>query len=76
MPAIVGNVKFVSVGSSSVVQFGDALVLAPISTTKTFAGSGSFITGDLPVTNNGLSNTLTNDTDAIDTSAGKGSGIG
>ncbi len=76
MPSIVGNVKIVSVGSSAIVQFGDALVLAPRSATKTFAGSGSFITGDLPVTNNGLSNTLVNDPDAIDTSVAKGAGIG
>lgn len=76
MPSIVGNVKIVSVGSSAIVHFGDALVLAPRSTTKTFAGSGSFITGDLPVSNSGVSNTLVNDPDGIDSSVGKGAGIG
>ncbi|MNT68250.1 putative spore germination protein GerPA [compost metagenome] len=71
MPAIVGYVKIVSVGSSSIVQFGDAVFLSPTSSSKTFAGSGSFITGDLPVTNNGISSTNTNDPDLVDSSNSK-----
>lgn len=71
MPCIVGNVKILSVGSAGIVQFGDAVFLSPASTTKTFAGAGSFITGDLPVTNNGVSATNTNDPDIIDSSTSK-----
>lgn len=71
MPAIVGYVKIVSVGSGSIVQFGDAVFLSPTSTSKTFAGAGSFLTGDLPVTNNGISATNTNDSDAVDSSVSK-----
>ncbi|MFM9281232.1 spore germination protein [Paenibacillus jiagnxiensis] len=72
MPAIVGNIKIISVGSSGVVQFGDALVISPQSSSKTFAGSGSFNTGDLPVTNNGLSATQTFDPDVVDNTIAKG----
>ncbi|MDF2922652.1 MAG: spore gernimation protein GerPA [Paenibacillaceae bacterium] len=71
MPAIVGYVRIVSVGPSAIVQFGDAVFLSPTSTSKTFAGAGSFLTGDLPVTNNGLSLTNTNDPDGVDTSVSK-----
>ncbi|MCM3698632.1 spore germination protein [Paenibacillus macerans] len=72
MPAIVGNIKIVNVSSGGVVQFGDTLLISPQSATKTFAGSGSFNTGDFPVTNSGLSATLTNDPDVIDGSVTKG----
>lgn len=66
MPAIVGNVKIVNVGPSSIVQFGDAIQLSPNSTSKTFAGAGSFNTGDLAHTNNAVSSTNTNDRDVKD----------
>ncbi len=66
MPSIVGNVKILTVGPSSIVQFGDAIQLSPQSTAKTFAGAGSFNTGDLPRTNNAISNTNTNDQDVAD----------
>ncbi len=72
MPAIVGNVKILSIGSGGLVQFGDALILSPQSTSKTFAGSGSFNTGDLPMTNNGLNSTNTYDADVVDDSISKG----
>jgi hypothetical protein len=74
LPAIVGNIKIISIGSGGIVQFGDALVLSPRSTSKTFAGSGSFNTGDLPVTNNGLSSTQTYDGDVVDDTIAKGVG--
>ncbi len=64
MPAIVGGVKILSVGSGGVVHFGDSLYISPKSTSKTYAGSGSFNTGDFPVTNNGFNATLTSDNDA------------
>ncbi len=76
MPAIVGNIKIVSIGSGGIVQFGDALILSPKSSSKTFAGSGSFNTGDLPVTNNGVNSTQTFDPDVVDDSVNKGVGLG
>jgi hypothetical protein len=66
MPSLVGNVKFVSVGPSSIVQFGDSVQLSPQSSTKTFAGAGSFNTGDFANTHNAISNTNTNDPDVLD----------
>lgn len=66
MPGIVGNLKVVSVGSSGVVQIGDCIQVRPQSTSKTFAGSGSFNTGDIPQTYNALNNTNTNDRDVKD----------
>lgn len=68
MPAVVGFVKIVSVGSSSIVQFGDALQVTPSSNTKTYAGSGSFLTGSLTNSNNAVSSTNTLDPDIQDNS--------
>ncbi|KSU62184.1 spore gernimation protein GerPA [[Bacillus] enclensis] len=45
MPAIVGIAQVVSVGSSGVFHIGDVFTINPISTAKTFAGAGSFVTG-------------------------------
>jgi hypothetical protein len=66
MPSLVGNVKFVNVGPSSIVQFGDAVQLSPQSSTKTNAGAGSFLTGDFAHTFNAISSTNTNDPDVAD----------
>ncbi|ACT00923.1 spore germination protein PA/spore germination protein PF [Paenibacillus catalpae] len=68
MPSIVGFVKVVSVGSSAVVQFGDAVQVSPSSQTKTYAGSGSFLTGSLANSNNAVSATNTLDPDVQDNS--------
>lgn len=68
MPSIVGFVKVVSVGSSAVVQFGDAVQISPSSQTKTYAGSGSFLTGSLANSNNAVSATNTLDPDVQDNS--------
>lgn len=68
MPAIVGNLKIISVGSSGIVNIGDTFNMAPKSTSKTFAGAGSFNTGDFPHNYNAVSNTNTVDSDAIDSS--------
>ena len=77
MPSIVGAVKILSVQNSSVVQFGDALQIQPTSTSKTYAGAGSFLTGDLSRTNNAISATNTNDPDAQDSSSNQvGGGVG
>jgi len=69
MPSVVGFVKIISVGSSSIVQFGDAIQLTPTSTSKTYAGSGSFLTGSLTNSNNAVSATNTLDPDVQDSSA-------
>ncbi|MCC3373359.1 spore germination protein [Cohnella sp. REN36] len=68
MPSIVGAVKVITVGSSGVVLFGDTLQVKPVSSTKTFAGAGSFVTGDFPRTNS-ISATNTNDPDVVDSSS-------
>jgi len=72
MPSIVGNLKVISVGSAGIVQIGDALQLSPQSNTKTFAGAGSFNTGDLAHTYTAVSNTNTNDQDVNDQNQFKG----
>lgn len=66
MPAIVGNVKILTVGPSSIVNFGDVYQMSPSSTSKTFAGAGSFVTGDLSNTRQAVSNTNTLDSDLND----------
>ncbi|MGU3470440.1 spore germination protein [Paenibacillus sp. D51F] len=66
MPAAIGFVNIVSIGSSGVVQFGDTVQISPSSSSKTYAGSGSFLTGGLTNANNGLSATNTLDPDLQD----------
>ncbi|MBD8067591.1 spore germination protein [Bacillus sp. PS06] len=66
MPAIVGAVKVNSIGNSSIFNIGDVFNISPASTAKTFAGAGSFNTGDGMHVNNQRSVTNTYDTDAID----------
>lgn len=68
MPCVIGNVKILNIGSSGVVLFGDALQISPASSSKTYAGSGSFLTGDLSKTNNAISATNTYDSDLQDAS--------
>ncbi|MFC5450769.1 spore germination protein [Paenibacillus aestuarii] len=69
MPSIVGVVKILTVGPSSVVHFGDSVIISPNSSSKTFAGAGSFNTGDFPRIYNAYSNTVTNDSDLIENNA-------
>jgi spore germination protein PA len=66
MPAILGAFKVISVGSGGVVHVGDVALIAPKVATKTYAGSGSFNTGDFPSTYNVVSSTNTNDQDLLD----------
>ncbi|MFB6465275.1 spore germination protein [Cytobacillus sp. Hz8] len=66
MPAIVGIVQVINVGSSSIVNIGDVYKVMPISTAKTFAGSGSFNTGDGLRISNQVSTTNVFDQDGID----------
>lgn len=69
MPAVVGYVKIVSVSSGSIIQFGDAVEVSPSSNSKTYAGSGSFLTGSLTNSNNAVSATNTLDPDVQDNSS-------
>lgn len=66
MPAIVGSVQVISVGSSGVFNIGDVAKIKPMSTAKTFAGAGSFNTGDGLHVNNYSSKTITYDEDNQD----------
>ncbi|WP_017754547.1 spore germination protein [Calidifontibacillus oryziterrae] len=66
MPAFVGAINVVSIGSSGVMNIGDVYLIAPNSSAKTFAGAGSFNTGDNMRVYNHYSNTNTFDADYID----------
>lgn len=66
MPAIVGVAQVVSVGTSGVFHIGDVYKIMPISNVKTFAGAGSFVTGDGLRVTNYQSSTNTFDQDGID----------
>lgn len=54
MPAKVGAVKVINIASSSIFNIGDVYSMAPDSSAKTYAGGGSFNTG------NGIRVQLTN----------------
>lgn len=66
MPAIVGAVQVMSIGSSGVFNIGDVYKISPASTTKTFAGAGSFNTGERISLYNNRSSTNTYDSDVTD----------
>lgn len=66
MPAIVGFVQVLSIGSSAVFNIGDVFTISPYSVAKTFAGAGSFNTGDGIYVVNQYSNTNTFDQDGVD----------
>lgn len=66
MPAIVGVVQVISLGTSAVFNIGDVLNLSPISSAKTFSGAGSFNTGEAISNLNSVSSTNVYDTDGID----------
>jgi spore germination protein PA len=66
MPAIVGAVSIISIGSASVFHIGDVQQISTYSTAKTFAGSGSFNTGEQLYVQNQQSSTNTFDADGVD----------
>jgi len=66
MPAIVGVIQVISVSSSGVVHIGDVFKISPYSTAKTYAGAGSFNTGQSISLRNQYSATNINDSDLID----------
>lgn len=66
MPAIVGFVQVNAIGTSSVFNIGDVYKIMPIASVKTFAGAGSFNTGDVLEVYNHISTTNTYDQDGVD----------
>ncbi|MFG6116217.1 spore germination protein PA [Thalassobacillus cyri] len=68
MPAQVGAVKVISISSSSIFNIGDVFTIAPTSSAKTFAGGGSFNSGDGIRIDLGRSVTYVNDRDVTDQS--------
>ncbi|MBS4218035.1 spore germination protein [Bacillus sp. FJAT-49711] len=70
MPAFVGAVQVVSISSSGVFNIGDVFQIHPISSTKVFAGAGSFNTADQVKVINELSSTNTFDADLVDQGIG------
>ncbi|MCR2821012.1 spore germination protein [Lederbergia panacisoli] len=70
MPAFVGAVQVVNISSSGVFNIGDVFQIHPISSTKVFAGAGSFNTADQVKVINELSSTNTFDADLVDQGIG------
>ncbi|RXT06285.1 spore germination protein [Ammoniphilus sp. CFH 90114] len=66
MPAIVGTVNVNAIGASGVFNIGDVYNISPKSAVKTYAGAGSFVTGNNLKINNYHSVTNTNDNDVLD----------
>ena len=66
MPAIVGVVQVINISSASVFHIGDTFKISTNSNAKTFAGAGSFNTGDNVQLQNYQSATNTFDSDNID----------
>ncbi|MGI8314474.1 spore germination protein [Halobacillus mangrovi] len=68
MPAKVGAVEVISLSSSSIFNIGDVYNMAPQAWAKTFAGGGSFNTGNGLRIDLNRSNTYVNDQEVIDQS--------
>ncbi|MFV8829187.1 spore germination protein [Alkalihalobacterium sp. APHAB7] len=66
MPAIVGAIKVNSISSSGVFHIGDVFNISPRSQAKTFAGAGSFMTGDGIQVRNDYNTTQVYDADLVD----------
>ncbi|PEJ60766.1 MULTISPECIES: spore germination protein [unclassified Bacillus (in: firmicutes)] len=66
MPAYVGVINIVSIGSSGVVNIGDAYNITPKSNAQTYAGAGSFNTGDNVTVYNNRSISNVYDQDQVD----------
>ncbi|EKN63300.1 spore germination protein [Schinkia azotoformans] len=65
MPSVIGGP--INIGTASgVVHFGDSFYISPKNVSKLYSGSGGSNTGNLNVTNNGVSATNTFDPDAAD----------
>ncbi|WP_101843448.1 spore germination protein [Halobacillus sp. Marseille-P3879] len=68
MPAKVGFVKVITVSSSGVFNIGDVFSMSPYAATKTFAGGGSFNTGNGIRIHLDKAETYINDKELIDQS--------
>jgi spore germination protein PA len=66
MPAIVGAFKINAVGTSGVVHIGDCITISPQAEVRTFAGAGSFNTGDSLKVMNYKNATNVYDNDVVD----------
>lgn len=66
MPALVGVVNVNSIGASSVFNIGDVYTISPMSAVKTYAGAGSFISGNNLKIYNYQNQTNTIDFEAVD----------
>lgn len=66
MPAIVGLVQIVHVSSAAVFHIGDVFRIVSRSNAKTFAGAGSFLTGEEVHVDNHQSVTNAFDSDVFD----------
>lgn len=66
MPAMVGHIHIVNIGSSGIFHIGDVFAIRPISDSRAFAGAGSFNVGDNVSVYNYESTTSVNDKDVID----------
>ncbi|QKY68543.1 spore germination protein [Lentibacillus sp. CBA3610] len=66
MPAKVGAVKVNTIDNSSIFNIGDVYSMCPESTAKTYAGGGSFNTGDRTRIRLGQSMTYVSDKDKFD----------
>ena len=66
MPAIVGVVQVITIGTGSVFHIGDVFKISTASNAKTFAGAGSFNTGNEVQLQNYQSATNTFDQDGTD----------
>jgi spore germination protein PF len=67
MPSFIGGpIKITNVSGDGTVNFGDALQIAPKSTSKSHLGSGGGNNGDFMQTNSFISFTNTSDPDVAD----------
>lgn len=65
MPSIIGGPINIT-HADGIVHFGDSFYISPKTVSKSNSGSGGINTGNLVVSNNGVSATNTFDPDAVD----------
>ncbi|RST75203.1 spore germination protein [Siminovitchia acidinfaciens] len=66
MPGFVGAVQIINVSTGATFNIGDVFQIHPISYAKTFAGAGSFNTGEGIRIRNDYSSTNSYDADGLD----------
>lgn len=70
MPAKVGAVKIINISSSAIFNIGDVYSMCPDSSAKTYAGGGSFNTGNGIRIHLANANTYVTDPDNADQNIG------